>query len=409
MIIMKLKIDNFYGFNDFEMNMSYPRKIVDSTIENEHLKGHSNFRYKKVNIVMGTNASGKTTLGKVIKSIFKFINDKVSSDLFEIIGDRKKDASFYIEFIPDSGKDMYSLEVTCPKDNVKAEKISYKNVTIDGEKIVLKISADYFTYVFKKINILKNDSYETCARRLEQKGKPVKPEHIEKFGWYFTYPLDSMSEKQKDLILKKDNKDVNDNEVFFKILKYVLMTLDNSFIDISRLSDAEKNYIDDAFIIKTVNGDILMQNGKILDEDRLSSGTKSGFDIAQIIKNIYLHKNGFYYCDEKFSFIHSDLEAEILSIMIDNIGYNEQLFFTTHNLELSRLNLPKHSFSFIKKEKKDDKVYTSYVCAGDVLKKNTDSIKFAIDNDVFGNAPELKYLYDLEDELDLLKSDSVVE
>ena len=62
MIIMDLKANNLLAFKDFEVYFSYPKKIVDSYIENEHLKDHPNFRYKKVNIIMGANASGKTSI-----------------------------------------------------------------------------------------------------------------------------------------------------------------------------------------------------------------------------------------------------------------------------------------------------------------------------------------------------------
>ena len=48
MIIMDLKIDNFFAFKNFHMNMSYPKKIVNSYIEDEFLVGRNNFRYKKV-------------------------------------------------------------------------------------------------------------------------------------------------------------------------------------------------------------------------------------------------------------------------------------------------------------------------------------------------------------------------
>ena len=58
MIIMDIKVDNINALKDFHINMSYPKKIVNSTIENEFLEERTNFRYKKVNIIMGTNATG---------------------------------------------------------------------------------------------------------------------------------------------------------------------------------------------------------------------------------------------------------------------------------------------------------------------------------------------------------------
>ena len=74
MIVMKLELDNLMAFNYFKLNMSYPKKIVDSYIEDEHLDGFSNIRYKKVNIIMESNATGKTTLGIMMMSIFNFID-----------------------------------------------------------------------------------------------------------------------------------------------------------------------------------------------------------------------------------------------------------------------------------------------------------------------------------------------
>ena len=57
------------------MNMSYPKKIVDSTIEEEFLEERPNFRYKKVNIIMGGNATGKTSLGRLLMLFTNYLND----------------------------------------------------------------------------------------------------------------------------------------------------------------------------------------------------------------------------------------------------------------------------------------------------------------------------------------------
>ena len=87
MIIMNLKVNNLLAFKDFEVNFSYPKKIVDSYIENEHLKDHPNFRYKKVNIVMGANASGKTSLGRMIMNAVTFIDTKRFECLTDCVND----------------------------------------------------------------------------------------------------------------------------------------------------------------------------------------------------------------------------------------------------------------------------------------------------------------------------------
>ena len=61
MIVMDVRLDNIYAFKNFHMNFSYPKKIVDSYIEDEYLQDHPNFRYKKAVVLMGANASGKTS------------------------------------------------------------------------------------------------------------------------------------------------------------------------------------------------------------------------------------------------------------------------------------------------------------------------------------------------------------
>ena len=76
MVILDVCLDNFYAFKNFHMNLTYPKKIVGSSIGDEHLAGHPNFRYKKVNIIMGGNASGKTTFGYMLMNIFNFIERK---------------------------------------------------------------------------------------------------------------------------------------------------------------------------------------------------------------------------------------------------------------------------------------------------------------------------------------------
>lgn len=62
MIIMSVKIHNFYAFKDFHMNMAYLKKMVNSYITNKYLKGRDNFRYEKVHIMMGGNATGKISI-----------------------------------------------------------------------------------------------------------------------------------------------------------------------------------------------------------------------------------------------------------------------------------------------------------------------------------------------------------
>ena len=55
--------------------------------------------------------------------------------------------------------------------------------------------------------------------------------------------------------------------------------------------------------------------------------------------------------------------------------------------------LPMHTFSFLKKDKNNIDVPITCVYADQYLKKNTDSLKNAVDNDLFCTAPELEKLF----------------
>lgn len=74
MIVLNLELDGIYGFDDFKINFTYPKKVVNSIIDDEYLDGRERFRYKKAVILMGANATGKTSIGKALLKIITYIN-----------------------------------------------------------------------------------------------------------------------------------------------------------------------------------------------------------------------------------------------------------------------------------------------------------------------------------------------
>lgn len=60
------------------------------------------------------------------------------------------------------------------------------------------------------------------------------------------------------------------------------------------------------------------------------------------------------------------------------------------------LNLPKHSYMFLRKKMEDGECKVPSVSASEVLKRNTDSIRNAVENDVFGSLPDDSLLDELE-------------
>lgn len=152
------------------------------------------------------------------------------------------------------------------------------------------------------------------------------------------------------------------------------------------------------YIIRYSHQSVIIQDGKVGGSNVLSSGTKAGVELAGFLTAIMEDAYGFYYCDEKFSYIHSDVEKAILSLMIQQLNDNDQLFFTTHNMDILDLPLPKHSFIFLKKDVHDMEQPIKSISASAFLKRNTDSLKNAVENDLFAVAPSIDLLYELVEE-----------
>ena len=369
MVIMNLELKKILGFPEFKMNFSYPKKIINSTIEGEYLAGRPNVRYKKAIVLMGANAAGKTSIGKILMKIFSFINSGNSSLLFDIVA-KGNIGEFSIDFI-NEGYILHRLKVRIIPDTSE-------------------ISMRYFYS-----SILEGDSYEKSVSRFQDCSYFFNPDFTsitpkqmrDRFGeikFRFAYPEIESSLNVKDI----------DKCILLKTLKAVLGTLDPTLTNISISSDLQ-----DSFIIRRKNDEIIIQNGKLLNRELLSSGTIEGIDVAFFLASMLSpkEKNIFYYCDEHFSYIQSDIEKRIFGLMVEHLKENEQLIFTTHNTDMLDLNIPKHAFAFLRKKVIEGEFEeVSVIYASDILKRNTDSVRHAVENDVFSSLPDDSLLDTLE-------------
>lgn len=368
MVVLDVRLDNFYAFKKFHMNLTYPKKIVGSYINEEHLFERPNFRYKKVNVFLGANASGKTTFGRILMRIFNFIHKKNYDHITDVICDRNKDASFVLDLASD---DNLFYRIICVITPCESEKYSDKNIKIE----------------IRKEKIMARDSYESCVKRVENESfTPAENymeelEKIDGLAWLFEYP-------EKRFILNLPNKD----EKFRFILENVLKALDPSIRSVKVSLD-----VDNAYVVHMRDRSIVLQNGDALENDLFSSGTKAGVEVAQVLSSLMQGRNSFYYCDEKFSYIHSNIEKAILSLMIDYIGHNDQLFFTTHNTDILDMNLPKHTFTFLRKDIDNEEYPITCIEASSLLKRGTDSLRNAFENDLFSTAPAVELIYAIGD------------
>ena len=309
---------------------------------------------------MGANATGKTSLGKALLHIFKFIDYGNPIDLYAMVTDQK--GYFCIDFV---------------NEDYRSQRLS---IQIDITKQDYKIQ-------YQTAEIHTMDSYEKCVTKLKDKTDEATrtalslKKLIGDIHYRFAYP-----EIEKSLKLTKSNK-----KTLLKTLKAVIGTLDPTLQNVSLSKDLK-----DTFIIRRNGTEIIIQDGKLLNREILSSGTAEGIDVTMFLAAIASKESQFYYCDEHFSYIQSDIEKRIFGIMLEHIGTNEQLIFTTHNTDMLDLNLPKHSYIFLRKQFEDGIYQTSAISASDVLKRNTDSLRCAVENDMFSSLPQNSLLVELE-------------
>ena len=367
MVVLDVRLDNFYAFKKFHMNLTYPKRIVGSPIEDEHLFERPNFRYKKVNIIMGPNASGKTTFGHMLMNIFNFIEKKNYELLADAICDPGKAAFFSLDIVVKSNT-LY--RITCTITPRKKEKYGTENFKLE----------------IRKENIRKNDSYESCLRRLES--APYSPADnyidelvkIESLDWIFEYPDEIANYLQLP----------NQDEKFRFVLESILKALDPSIQAVEISQDVKSTYV-----VRLKDRAVILQDGERLTTEVLSSGTKAGVKVARVISSLMNGDYSFCYCDEKFSFIHSDIEKAVLLLIIHFLRSNEQLFFTTHNTDILDVSLPKHSFTFFRRDVNNPECPITCIDAASLLKRNTDSLKNAVENDLFSCAPALDLIYEI--------------
>lgn len=360
MIVLNLTLDGIYGFDDFSINFTYPKKIVNSIIDDENLEGRERFRYKKAVILMGANATGKTSLGKALIRIFNYMANSNPFPLCEMVSAEK--GSFSIDFV---------------NGDYRLQRLSVEIVPSRNELTIHYLDAE--------IGML--DSYEKCVARLKDRSAEATKtttslkKLVGEIRCRFAYP-----EIAKTLKLTEANK-----TILLKTLQAVIGTLDPTLQDVSMSKDLK-----DTFIIRRGDAEIIIQEGKLLNREVLSSGTAEGIDVAMFLASMIAKESTFYYCDEHFSYIQSDIEKRIFGIMLDRLGANEQLIFTTHNTDMLDLNLPKHSYVFLRKRLEDGIYKVSTISASDILKRNTDSIRNAVENDVFASLPQESLLDELE-------------
>ena len=364
MVVLGVKANNLYCFKNFEIDFSYKKINPRSLIEYEYLKDYTNIKFKKLNVFIGCNASGKTVFGKLLLDILSFIENK-DNKIINNIPITSEQSLFSIDFI--IKKEKYILyRIECNIENS-----IIKNMKIQCTNVVKKISYEKLKENLETIVNLENNENEFLSTDMIRSLKNINL----KTNALFCFTDEIISGN------KNIKYDIN-------VLNIVLKVFDNSIKEITEVTGTDNGYL----ISFNHGANLLIQNGKAVEGDILSSGTKEGLSIAYIISEMKRDPNRIFYIDEKFSHIHTDIEKTILSIMVELLGKEAQLFFTTHNLDILEMNIPNHSFTFFSKRNNEVKVIYP---EKRTKNQNDRYLKNKVENDFFETIPDYQSLYNL--------------
>lgn len=396
MIFTRIEIDNLFCFKDTALDLTYPRKIKDSTVEYEYLDRAENFRFKRLCIISGANASGKSSFAEILCEIVNLITK--GREYFDI-------SSLLLKGQLGDQTARINVEFVYPHE----KKLTFRNISYT-------ICEGLCWFEYTDVPILTDDSIEKCRGKIQDvlNGKNVpKSRHIQ------INAVDEYFKKWKDLqdVLESDtqqtwafalsginiNSDVNfidnKNDHYKSRLLTILKTFDPSITKVTASIDEETKQATE-FTIHFSHGNFcrIDVTGKIDEEycHLLSSGTYQGIVVAGFIhfllSEMAVQKtSGTFLLDEKMSYSHSEIEKVVVNLIAQKINRYSQFFYTTHNYDILDMDFPLHSFVFLKKEND----VSQFVWADTVCNKNDRSILPFVKANYFNTIPDTYLLDDL--------------
>jgi len=381
MIITYVEFDNIYSFKKSSLDLTFDRTLKDSSIEGEYIESRPNFKFKKVCIISGANACGKTSFGRALCSVQNFLQNKSLPDqLLKSIKNKEKYASFIIEFATLHDLKLHRVYVSF--NSKKLVSLTYVNTKIGT-------TASGFITRRKLLNIFDNKAAPRMSKYLSfntLKDKDLMvitaTHEFSKYdfmdsGWLYLVSENHFSSKPISLTTPE-------------LMRSILKTFDPNIKDVTSITSS--NNLDDkvqfdGYNIKFDNGDSVLvdKDGNTSNKKRLSRGTFEAISITELIARV-LNDTGenVYYLDEGMAHSHTEIEQSVLNLLIEKLSRYSQLFYTTHNYDILDLNLPVHSFVFFKKDK-----YTSIILPEHSFKKNDRTLLNFVKNDVFNTLPDV--------------------
>ncbi len=398
MLLLKLECSNFFLFKDLSLDFTYPRKLNSEIAKNDEIFPGSKIKVRKHIVVMGANASGKTTLGELLCLIYNFLiaRDVGSlSDLSQSINDTNRPASFTIEFSIQNT--AYRLSATFDKDGLLKETLTQSHILKKHNIFELRhhldtdnpqkydrnknseFSPGFYSYLLR---LRKNENLISCFRAEIQFWFILSAFQNNAIGQSGFPSLDASLIAKLLPIL--DNSIQSVNPLYPKFSS--IPTSSSNTTTNENIPSLEEQPKSCRIIFK--NGqqkDISLEDITELRMTHLSQGTIETITFSSVLSFLRESGHATVFVDEFLSHMHSELEKYIIWLSFLLKKEDSQLFFTTHNTEVCDLRLPTHSFLFLKREKDGT---NSALWANSRLIKNDRNFRSYYENDYFDVLPD---------------------
>lgn len=386
MVILSLYCNNIFMFRDFYLDFTYERKVNSAFPDNDSLFPESKIKVRKSMVLMGGNAAGKTTFGKLLCAVNNFIlGREVTSkylNLSEVIYNKDKEASFIVEFAID--KTAYKVECIFNIDGLISEvwvkqKI-YNSYNIMKLREKLMSSKDRVERSYINARVSRLDTNDDSVKPFYSKFlKDTNNENLLKFlmsNVKFHYLFSSFAEQSKETTI----------DIPIELLNKILPIIDNSIKSVVRLLPDDEEIKNKSYLIAFKNGETLtIPDGDLrkADRNRLSHGTYEALTFLNVLEEMKKERNSIIFVDEKLPHLHSELEAYLIKKAF-LVQRDSQVFFTSHNIELLDLNIPYNSFMLFKREGE----FNNAFFVNEKFNKNDRRLKNYYENDYFGVLPD---------------------
>ena len=118
MLFTRSIVKNLYSFDNLDIDFTLRNKSKEEILENEFLENRPNFLIKRVCVFAGANATGKTSIGRIMCAMKNFlVIPRKLNPLVKSITDKSKTATVEFEFVTTEDHKLHRCHIELTSQN----------------------------------------------------------------------------------------------------------------------------------------------------------------------------------------------------------------------------------------------------------------------------------------------------